>query len=151
MSLFRPSMSTANCHHRAEDIVPCLPLHERFVGEHASVPADVIEPPAGLSVIIAQPIPGVLYNVDLAVGRVRQAVSPCLVMRSRTEDFAIVLGHMEINRPGSQGGSEPFIAGVECCSVVPIEIGGNEPILGCVVAKHEEQRMCHISLEAQSL
>src|SRR4051794_40557245 len=106
MSLFRPSMSTADRYHRAQDIVPCLPLHERFVWEHASVPADVIEAPAGLSVIIAEPIPGVLHDVDLSVRGVRQAMAPRFVMRSRSEDFAIVLGHMEINRPGSQGGSE---------------------------------------------
>src|SRR3954462_9197454 len=95
MSLFRPTMSTADRYHRAEDVVPCLPLHERFVGEHASIPADVIEAPTWLAIVVAEPIPGVFHNVDLAVRRVRQAMAPRFVVRSGTEDFAIVLGHME--------------------------------------------------------
>src|SRR4051812_7438903 len=86
MFSFRPSVSTADRHHRTEDVVPCLPLHERFIWEHASVPADVVEASAGLSVIVAEPIPGVFHNVDLAVRRVRQAMAPRFVVRSGTED-----------------------------------------------------------------
>src|SRR2546423_3474007 len=90
--LFFPAMRCSNGGHHTKDIVPRLSLHERFVREHTPVPTNVIEAPTGLPVFIAEPIPGIFYDVDLSVRRVRQAMPACLVVCSGSEYFAIVLG-----------------------------------------------------------
>ena len=74
-----------------------------------------------LAAFVAEPVAGVLHDVELAVGRVRQAVPARLVVRAGAEHFAVVLGDVEIDRPRAQRVGELLVAGVERGRVVPVE------------------------------
>ncbi len=144
-----PAVGVADGNHGAEDIVPGLWLHQCFVGEHAAVPADVLESAAGFAGFVAEPVARVFDDVDFAVGCVRQAVAAGFVVRAGAEDFAVVLGDVEVDGPWPQGVGEFLVAGIEGGRVVPLEVGRNEAIFRRVVAQHEEERVGHVGLETK--
>src|SRR5918994_7405593 len=89
-----PSMRIAHRNHGRENIVPGSRLHECFIREHATVPADVLEPLCRL-VVLTKPETGIPYHIELAIRRVREAMAARLVMRTRAEHFAVVLCYVE--------------------------------------------------------
>src|SRR4051812_30441867 len=99
---FYPAVGVADGDHCAEDVVPSLRLHQSLIREHAAVPADVVEAAARLTALVAQPVAGVFDDVDFAVGCVRQAVAACFIVAAGAEHFAVVLGDVKVNGPGSQ-------------------------------------------------
>ena len=92
--------------HRREDVVPRLRLHHDFVGEHAAVPADVAERLGQVARLVAEPVAGMTRDVELAGWVGGQAVPAGLVVRAGAVDGAVVLGDVEVDRPGAQGGGE---------------------------------------------
>ena len=99
-------MRIAHRDHGRQDVVPRLRLHHGFVGEHAAVPADVAELLGRLAVAVAQPVAGVMGDVELAVGIGGQAMAAGLVVGAGAFDGRVVLGDVEIDRPGAQGGGQ---------------------------------------------
>src|SRR3712207_2003760 len=89
----RPAVGIPDVDHRAQDIVPGLLLHHGPIGEHAAVPADVLESTGRLARFIAHPEAGVVDDVEAAVWVVHCAVAASLVVRAGAEDGAVVLGH----------------------------------------------------------
>ncbi len=59
-----------------------------------------------LAVLVAEPEAGVMGDVELAVGVGRQAVAAGVVVRARAEDGGVVLGDVEVDRPGPQRGGQ---------------------------------------------
>ena len=96
-------------------------MHD-LVGEHAAVPADVLECLGQLAVVVAQPVAGVLGDVELAVRVVRQAVAAGLVVGARALDRGVVLGDVEVDRPRAQRRRSACVGRVERLAVVPVEV-----------------------------
>ena len=104
-----------------------------------------------LAVLVAQPEAGVMGDVELAVGVGRQAVAAGVVVRSRAEDGGVVLGDVEVDRPGPQRRGQGLQCLVERLLVLPVEVAGQDPILGGVLAQRVEQGVGHVGLEADRL
>ena len=97
-----PPVRVPHGDHRRQNVVPGLALHHHGVGEHAAVPADVPDALGRLAVGVAEPEAGVADDVQLAVGVGGQAVPAGLVVRARAMHRAVVLGHVEVDRPRPQ-------------------------------------------------
>ena len=137
--------------HGLQNAHPGLALHHHVVGEHAAVPADVADPLGQLALLVAEPVAGVMRNVELALGVVGQAVAAGLVVRAAAMHRGVVLGDVEIDRPGPQGRGQLAIGRLELVFVPPVEIGRQNGILRGVVAQEIEQRVGHVGLEAERL
>ena len=90
-----------------------------------------------LAALVAEPVAGVLHDVELAVGRVGQAVAAGFVVRAGAEHFAVVLGDVEVDRPRPQRSRSSCIGRVECGRIAPLEIGRQQAIFRRVVAHQE--------------
>src|SRR3990172_11532490 len=66
--LFPPAVGVADGDHRTQDVVPRLALHHDVVGKHAAVPTDVAEGLGQVPLFIAEPMAGVLGDIQLAAG-----------------------------------------------------------------------------------
>ena len=76
------------------------------------------------AVLIAQPITGVARNVELAARVGGLTVTARLVVRAGAVYRAVVLGYVEIDRPGAQGVGQRLVGLVEPLLIVPIELLG---------------------------
>lgn len=103
-------MCIADFDHRAEDRVPSLLVFQHRVGEHTSVPANVLQAAAGGAL---EPRAGCFYDVELPVGIVGGAVAAGFFVAAGAVDGAVVLGDMEVDRPGAEGIRHGFESGVE--------------------------------------
>ena len=74
--------------------------------------------------LVAEPVAGVVRNVELALGVVRQAMTARLVVRAAAVHRGVVLGDVEIDRPGPQGRGQLAIGGFELVFVPPVEMAG---------------------------
>src|SRR4051812_3585771 len=101
-----PSVRIPDVDHRAQDVVPGLWLQHGAIGEHTAVPADVLISPRRLAGLIAHPEPGVVDDIEPPVRVVHRAVAAGLIVRARAKNRAVVLGHVEIDRPGTERGGE---------------------------------------------
>ena len=91
-----------------------------------------------------QPVGGAFRDVELAVGIVGAAVAAGLVVGAGAVDGAVVLGDVEIQRPGAQGVGHDLVGGPEfVVAVAFLEEGG----LGGVVAHEVEIGVGEIRLE----
>ena len=66
-----------------------------------------------LPCLVAEPEAGVMGDVELAVGVGRQAVAAGVVVRAGAEDRGVVLGDVEVDRPGPQRRGQRLQGGVE--------------------------------------
>src|SRR5688572_4735638 len=90
--LLAPAVGVAHPNHRAENVVPgLLVLHHR-VREHAAVPADVAHGPGQVARVVAEPVAGVLDDIELAVRVPDLAVAAGLRMVAGAEHRAVILG-----------------------------------------------------------
>ena len=96
-----PSVRSAHGNHGGKDVVPRLLIHHHAIGEHAAVPANMLEGAIGLACIILHPITRVAHNIELAARMIRKAMASCFVMRSRSLYGGVVLGDVKIDRPRS--------------------------------------------------
>src|SRR6185437_742592 len=87
----------------AEDILPRGRCHHRRIGEHATVPADMLISTGGNTFFITHPEACNLDDVHLSIWIRRKAVTPGLIMRSGSQYCPIILSHMKIDRPWPQG------------------------------------------------
>src|SRR5690348_7923386 len=94
-----PSVGVADRDHDAEHVVPRLGIEHGGVGEHAAVPADVLEGAGRLAGVVAHPGAGVAHDIELAVGVAGLAVAAGLVVRTRAFDGPVVLRHVEVDGP----------------------------------------------------
>src|SRR5579872_4433207 len=100
--LFTPAMGVAYLDHGADHRVPrLLPLHHG-IGEHAAVPADVPHLPGQVALFVAQPVAGMLGDIELAVGIGDLAVPAGLLMVARPEDGSVILRDVKIEGPWPQ-------------------------------------------------
>ena len=80
-----PSMRIADVGHHAEDVAPRLLLHHRLRSGTCSRPSRCAASRASaVPALVAQPVAGIVDDVQLAVGIVRQAVTAGLVVRARS-------------------------------------------------------------------
>ena len=103
-------MGVTNVDHGLEDGIPGFGLLEDFIGEHASVPANVLDA-AVLGAL--EPVAGALGDIEFAVGIVSGAVLAGLVVAAGTVHFAVVLGDVEVDGPGAEGVGDLFVGGPE--------------------------------------
>ena len=96
-------MCLADRDHGGKNVAPGPLIHHHAVGEHAAIPADVLEGAGSLALIVPHPVARVMHNVEFAAGIVGKTMASGLIMRSRPFHCGIVLGDVEINRPGSKG------------------------------------------------
>src|SRR5690606_14488139 len=96
-----PPVRRANLDHHLQNVVPRLRCFQHGVREHAAVPADVFD--AALLGFV-EPIARAFHDVELAAWVVGRAVAARLVVAAGAVDAAVVLGDVEVDRPGSQGG-----------------------------------------------
>ena len=66
-------MRVADGDHRGKDVAPGPWIRHHAVGEHAAVPADVLEGAGSIALIVPQPVARVTHNVEFAVGIVGQS------------------------------------------------------------------------------
>ena len=57
----------------------------------------------GLPYVVTHPVTGVMGDLEFALRVVGQTMPACLVVRARTFHGRVVLGDVEIDRPGTQG------------------------------------------------
>ena len=143
-----PPVRLADGDHGREDAVPRFGLLHRFVGEHAAVPADVLEFLGEVAVTVAHPEAGVMGDFELAVRIVRQAMSARLVVGAGAFDRGVVLGDVQVDGPWTQGGGQACQRLIEA-RAVPVEAWRDDAILGGVVAERVEEGMGHVGLEAE--
>ena len=93
-----------------KNAVPRLGFVHDFVGEHATVPADVSARFQHVAMLVAQPVAGSCGDVQFAVGIVRQAMPAGLVVAAGPVHGGVVLGDVEIDRPGPQRVGQFFSA-----------------------------------------
>src|SRR5829696_5724801 len=147
----RPAVFVPDVDHRAQDVVPGLWLQHGAIGEHTTIPADVLIGPRRLAGLIAHPEPGVVDDIEPPVRVVHRAVAAGLVVRARAKNRAVVLGHVEIDRPGPERGGERCQRLVERLAVLPREVVGQDARFGSIRAESVEEGVRHISLEAEGL
>src|SRR5690606_34393788 len=150
ISLFLPAMSFANANQRCQYIIPCLLFMQHLVGEHTTVPSDVLKSLCQLTVLVAQPITGIVCNTKFPVRVIRQTMPSGLVVRSRPENRTIILGHMEVDRPRTEGFGQCLKSFLQRPAITPLEIGRHNPVVGLIVSQQAEARMRHICLKAQT-
>src|SRR6476660_6261583 len=78
-SLF-PSMRFPDRYHRLQNGVPGFLFQHHFVGEHATIPANVLEGLRQFPLVVPKPVAGGLCNIQLSVWIIGQTVAPRLVM-----------------------------------------------------------------------
>jgi hypothetical protein len=64
----------------SQDVVPGLLFHQYFIGEHATIPADVLESLGEFTILIPEPVACMSGDVQLAVGIERLAVPAGFIM-----------------------------------------------------------------------
>ena len=103
---FAPTVRVTNFEHGRQNVVPGLLLHHRFVGEHTSIPADVLEGFGEIAVLVAQPETGIAGDIEFPVGIEGQAMPSGFVVRTGPKHRGIILSHVEIDGPRTQGGGQ---------------------------------------------
>ena len=103
LGLILPAVGIADVDHRFEDGVPSVGVFECGVGEHAAIPADVLDA-ASWIVSVFEPVAGAFCDVEFAVWIIGKAMLAGLVMAAGAVHFAVVLGHVEVDGPGAEGG-----------------------------------------------
>src|SRR5260370_34098935 len=98
-----PPMRVTHPNHRAEHFLPSLGVEHYRVGEHAAIPADMLDGTRGLAIRAAQPGAGVAHDIEFAVGVGGRAMAAGLVVRAGAFDGAVVLRDVEIDGPRSSG------------------------------------------------
>src|SRR5260370_37023531 len=96
-----PPMRVAHPNHRAEYILPGLGVEHHGIGEHAAVPADMLDGACGFAVRAAQPGAGVADDIEFAVGVGGRAMAAGLGVRAGAVDGAAVLRDAAIDGPRS--------------------------------------------------
>ena len=102
-----------------------------------------------LTGVVAEPVAGDFYDVELGVRVVGQAVATCLVVRAGAVNRGVVLGDVEVDRPRAQGRGELLQGSVKLGRVVPIKVLRQNRVFRGVVTQHIEQRVSHVGLEAE--
>ena len=82
--------------HRSENCVPGFLLKQLFIGEHATVPANMRH--AAL-IRILEPVTGALCDVQFSVGIVSRTKATRLLVIARSVNGTIVLCNVEISGP----------------------------------------------------
>src|SRR6266540_7299210 len=101
------------------------------------------------ALVIAQPVARVLHDVEFSVGVVWQTVAAGLVMRTRARDRAVVLRHVNVDRPWTKRACDLSIGFVQLRSVLPVVVVGKDSIVRRVVTHGEEQVVRHVGLIAE--
>src|ERR1700683_3491333 len=117
-----PAVGVADLDHGAEDVAPGLLTRHRRIGEHATVPADVLEGLGQRAALVPQPIARVMNDIELAVWIIDGAVSTGLVMAPGAPDRGVVLRNVKIDRPGAKRMRHCLERGFQPLSIFPIEI-----------------------------
>jgi hypothetical protein len=136
-------MGIADSDHGRQDRVPRLGVLEGCVGEHATIPADVLD---ASSRGILQPIACALDDIELAIRVIGRAMLAGLVVRARTVDMPIVLRDVKIDRPRPQFVGHLLVGTIKLF----LRVGRSEHrILGCVVSKEIEISVGQVGLEPE--
>lgn len=138
-----PSVCGANLEHGVEDGGPSVWGFQHRVGEHATVPADMLD--AALMGVF-EPVAGAADDIEFAVGVIGWAVFSGFVVGAAALDLSIVLSDVEIDGPWSE-------------LVGHLGVGFPELVLGVafveegvfwgVVAEEVEVSVSQIGLEAE--
>jgi hypothetical protein len=124
-------------------------MQHHVVGKHTAIPADVLERARGFSLNIAHPAAGRPDDVHLAVGVIRQAVTAGLIVGAGTFYRGIVLSYVKINGPRREGPGHAAGRLIEDLFLRPIEILRQNAVFRSVIARREQQRVCHIRLKTE--
>ena len=163
----RPSASSADGSHPTHSVQPCASRTAIIVARMSFQVCGFIITALGnmqpsqqmcrnvlvsLPVLVAEPEAGVVRDVELAVGVGRQAVAAGVVVRARAEDGGVVLGDVEVDRPGPEGVGQG-LAGPRRASALSFQSKsvGEDAVLGGVLAEGVEERVGHVGLEADGL
>ena len=138
-------MGFANCDHGCQDGIPCFDVFKGFVGEHATVPADVFDTARGG---IFEPVTRAFDDIEFSVWIIGTAVFTGLVVRTGTVDLSIVLSDVEVDGPRPQFVGHLLVLVVEFFLGVVI---AKECVFGCVVTQKVEVGVCQVGLEAEGL
>ena len=92
-------MGILHGNHSPEDILPCPCLTHHRIRKHAAVPTNVAKGFRWLAAFVAQPISGVVRDIQFSGGIVRETMVAGFIMSARTLHRAIILSDVKINRP----------------------------------------------------
>ena len=95
--------------------------------------------------------PATLTMSSLPLGSFGRQWRPVLSCEPVPCTVRVVLGDVEIDRPGAQRGGQLLERRVERGRVLPVEVGGQDRVFRRVVAQHVQQRVGHVGLEAERL
>ena len=104
-----------------------------------------------IAIAVAQPKPSVFWNVEFAIAISHHAMAARFVVIAETLHRAVVLGHVEINGPGSQRIGHFLQRFVEGFPALPVKFGRQQAGFRRVVAHGVEKRVGHVCLEADGL
>ena len=127
-------------------------VHHHALGEHAAVPANVLEFPRGLAVVVAHPVARVAHDVQFAV-RDRWAGNggpSCRASPSLSPSRRFARRGNQSSRAAARGSSSSSRRR-NFAVRLPVEIFGQKPVFRRVVAERVKQRVRHVRLEAQCL
>ena len=130
-----PAMGIAHSDHSSQNIVPSTRLIHDRIWEHAAIPTHMLKRFSRLAAFVAQPIAGVVCDIQLSI-RVRgQTVMTGFVMGPRALYRAVVLGDVKVDRPRAQRRGELFQRVIEQRMILPIVILREHGIFGRIVAE----------------
>jgi len=95
-------VGVADCYQGAQYVVPGPGRQHDRVGEHATVPADVLVGPGRGSGFIAHPETCDGYDIHFSFWIADYTVAAGLVVRAGATNGAVVLGYMEVDGPGPE-------------------------------------------------
>lgn len=136
-------MGVADVDHGAEDSLPGARRFKHGIGEHTSVPTDVLDTTAGG---VLEPVAGSFDDVELAAWIISQAVFASFVVSTSTLDSTVVLSDMEVDSPRPKGVGHLFVGSPELIFAVAII---NQGVLRRIVAEGVEVGMSKVALEAK--
>src|SRR5690606_27097801 len=144
-----PTMCVTHFDHGRKDVIPGLLVVHHCIREHATIPADMIKCRGQLSIFIAKPMSGILDDIQLAIRISGQAVTPCLVMGTRTEYGSVILSYVEVNGIRTKRRSQFFQTFCQSLTVTPFEIRWQNPVFRLIGTQQIKEGVGHICSKAE--
>ena len=132
----RPTVRVTHTDHPAKNLVPRVLFGHDRIGEHATIPADMLDSARGS---ILEPRARVLDNIELPVGIIDTAMLTGCVMRPTAVDGAVALADMNIHGPWPQSIADRLPSLIE---LIATELAFQKTILASrIVTEQEGQDM----------
>ena len=146
-----PPVRVAHRDHRRRERRSRSRVDHHGVGEHAAVPADVLEARVGLPSSSRIQTPASRTMSSLPLGSSGRQWRPVLSCEPEPFTVRVVLRDVEIDGPGAQRVRSSCVARRPDVRSGPVEVFRQSAVFGRVVAEREEHGVRHVGLKAEGL